>query len=193
MDGAPNQPDGARRPLRLLSVVAPMYDEVDAVEEFHRRVTEALDGVPIEIVISNDASTDGTGEALDALADRDPRVKVVHLSRNFGHQASLTAALEHASGDVVVMIDGDLQDPPELIPKMLDEWRAGVDVVYAVRAGAARRDAPEARHRALVLRASSHASRASSCARTRPTSGCSTGARSTRCWRCPSATASCAG
>jgi polyisoprenyl-phosphate glycosyltransferase len=133
VDGAPKQPDGARRPLRLLSVVAPMYDEVDVVEEFHRRVTDALDGVPLEIVISNNASTDGTGEALDALADRDPRVKVVHLSRDFGHQASLTAALEHASGDVVVMIDGDLQDPPELIPKMLDEWRGGVDVVYAVR------------------------------------------------------------
>lgn len=123
----------ASRRLGLLSVVAPMYNEVEVAEEFCRRVTSALDGLPLEIVISDNASTDGTSELLDKLAEADPRVKVIHLSRNFGHQASLTAALEHASGDVVVMIDGDLQDPPDLIPKMLDHWRRGVDVVYALR------------------------------------------------------------
>src|SRR5688572_23838529 len=110
-----------------------MYNEEQTVEEFHRRVCAAVGDLPLEIVISNNASTDATGESLDRLADSDPRVKVVHLSRNFGHQASLTAALEHASGDVVVMIDGDLQDPPELIGEMLERWREGVDVVYAVR------------------------------------------------------------
>jgi polyisoprenyl-phosphate glycosyltransferase len=84
-------------------------------------------------VIADDGSRDGTAAALAQLAEADDRVKIVTLSRSFGHQAALTAALEHASGDVVVMLDGDLQDPPEVIPEMLDRWREGVDVVYAVR------------------------------------------------------------
>jgi dolichol-phosphate mannosyltransferase len=125
--------DGATRDLQLVSIVAPMYNEAEIVHEFYRRVCAAVDGLPFEIVISNNASTDGTTELLDQLADADSRVKVVHLSRNFGHQASLTAGLEHAKGDAVVMIDGDLQDPPELIPELLDRWKAGADVVYAVR------------------------------------------------------------
>jgi glycosyltransferase involved in cell wall biosynthesis len=117
----------------LLSVVAPMHDEEDTVAEFHRRVTAAVDGLPFELVIVDDGSRDGTRTALAGLAAADARVKVITLSRNFGHQAALTAALEHARGDVVVMLDGDLQDPPELIPEMLDRWREGADVVYAVR------------------------------------------------------------
>jgi glycosyltransferase involved in cell wall biosynthesis len=117
----------------LLSVVAPMHDEEDTVAEFHRRVTAAVDGLPFELVIVDDGSRDGTPTALAGLAAADARVKVITLSRNFGHQAALTAALEHARGDVVVMLDGDLQDPPELIPEMLDRWREGADVVYAVR------------------------------------------------------------
>lgn len=124
--------EGVREP-GLLSVVAPMYNEIEVVQEFCRRVADAVAGHPYEIVISDNASTDGTSTALDLLAESDERIKVVHLSRNFGHQASLTAALEHAQGDVVVMIDGDLQDPPELIPTMLDHWSRGADVVYAVR------------------------------------------------------------
>jgi polyisoprenyl-phosphate glycosyltransferase len=122
----------AREP-ELLSVVAPMHDEQDIVEAFHRRVMAAADGLPIELVIVDDGSRDGTPAALAELAASDPRVKVITLSRNFGHQAALTAALEHARGDVVVMLDGDLQDPPELIPEMLARWRDGADVVYAVR------------------------------------------------------------
>jgi polyisoprenyl-phosphate glycosyltransferase len=128
-----NEREVASRGLGLFSVVAPMYNEAELAEEFYARVTKVLEGLPLEIVISDNASTDGTSEVLDELAERDPRVKVLHLSRNFGHQASLTAALEHASGDAVVMIDGDLQDPPELIPTMLDHWRRGADVVYAIR------------------------------------------------------------
>jgi dolichol-phosphate mannosyltransferase len=122
----------AREP-RLLSVVAPMYDEQDNVDAFYERVRIALEGVPFELVLVDDASHDRTPELLDGLADSDPRVRVLHLSRNFGHQAAITAGLEHARGDVVAMIDGDLQDPPELIPTMLDHWRSGSDVVYGVR------------------------------------------------------------
>jgi glycosyltransferase involved in cell wall biosynthesis len=121
------------RELALLSVAAPMHDEEDTAPTFYARVLEALGDVPFELVIVDDGSRDGTAAALTALAAEDERVKVVTLSRNFGHQAALTAALEHSSGDVVVMLDGDLQDPPELIPEMVDRWREGADVVYAVR------------------------------------------------------------
>jgi polyisoprenyl-phosphate glycosyltransferase len=122
----------ARQPA-LLSVVAPMHDEQDTVEAFHARVTAAVEGIPLELVIVDDGSLDGTPDALARLAAADRRVKVISLSRSFGHQAALTAALEHARGDVVVMLDGDLQDPPEVIPELLDRWREGADVVYAVR------------------------------------------------------------
>jgi polyisoprenyl-phosphate glycosyltransferase len=121
------------RPLGLLSVVAPMFNEEGTAAVFYERVIAALDGIPFELVLVDDSSRDRTPEIIDALADRDPRVRVLRLSRNFGHQAALTAGLEHARGDAVAMLDGDLQDPPELIPKMLDEWRRGADVVYAVR------------------------------------------------------------
>jgi glycosyltransferase involved in cell wall biosynthesis len=121
------------REPRLLTVVAPMYDEEETVDVFYERVRAALDDVRFELVLVDDASGDRTPELLDRLADADPRVRVIHLSRNFGHQAALTAGLEHARGDVVAMLDGDLQDPPELIPTMLDHWRSGSDVVFGVR------------------------------------------------------------
>jgi glycosyltransferase involved in cell wall biosynthesis len=121
------------REERLLSVVAPMYEEEATVQPFLARVRAALEGVPFEVVLVDDGSKDGTAAAMAAAAAADPRVKVVALSRNFGHQPALTAGLEHARGDAVVMLDGDLQDPPELIPTMLERWREGVDVVYAVR------------------------------------------------------------
>jgi glycosyltransferase involved in cell wall biosynthesis len=122
----------AREPA-LISVAAPMHDEEGTVDAFYERVTAALHELPFELVIADDGSRDATPAKLAELAATDPRVKVVTLSRNFGHQAALTAALEHASGDVVVMLDGDLQDPPEVIPEMLDRGREGADVVYAVR------------------------------------------------------------
>jgi polyisoprenyl-phosphate glycosyltransferase len=122
-----------QRTLSLLSVVAPVFNEDELIDEFHLRVTAALEDVPFELVLVDDGSTDGTALALDRLADSDPRVRVVSLSRNFGHQTALTAGLDHATGDAVVMLDADLQDPPELITTMLDHWRAGCDVVYAVR------------------------------------------------------------
>jgi dolichol-phosphate mannosyltransferase len=129
------------RELRLLSVVAPMLDEEEVAREFHRRVTRALDGMPFEVVIVDDGSTDATPEILDEIARGDERVRVLHLSRPFGHQLALTAGLDHAAGDVVVTMDADLQDPPELIPELLERWRDGADIVVAkrrVRAGETR-------------------------------------------------------
>jgi dolichol-phosphate mannosyltransferase len=124
--------DGARR-LELLSVVAPVYNEEGTLEEFYSRVCAALEGLQFELVLVDDGSSDRSPAILSELASTDPRVHVVFLSRNFGHQTALTAGLDHAEGDAVVMLDADLQDPPELIPRMLDHWREGCDVVYAVR------------------------------------------------------------
>jgi dolichol-phosphate mannosyltransferase len=119
--------------MALVSVVAPMHDEAPTVARFHERVAAALDGEDWELVVVDDGSRDGTHDALAAIAAADERLRVVRLSRSFGHQAALTAGLEHARGDAVVMLDGDLQDPPEAIPAMLARWREGADVVYAVR------------------------------------------------------------
>jgi polyisoprenyl-phosphate glycosyltransferase len=129
----PVGPPEGNRPLRLLSVVAPVYNEEATIEQFYGRVCSALEGVRFELVLVDDGSTDGSEIELGKLASNDPRVRVVQLSRNFGHQTALTAGLDHARGDAVVMLDADLQDPPELIPRMLDHWRAGCDVIYAVR------------------------------------------------------------
>ncbi len=125
------------RTLDLLSVCAPVYNEEELVEEFYARASAALEdvaqGFDYELIIVNDGSRDRTGEILDRLAEGDARLRVVHLARNFGHQPALTAGLEHARGDAVVMLDADLQDPPELIGKMVERWREGSDVVYMVR------------------------------------------------------------
>jgi dolichol-phosphate mannosyltransferase len=123
----------AERHLGLLSIVAPMLDEEGTAQAFCDRVRSALDGLPWELVVVDDGSTDATPQILARNALGDERVKVVTLSRNFGHQTAITAGLDHAAGDVVVMIDSDLQDPPELIPTMIEHWRAGSDVVYATR------------------------------------------------------------
>ena len=122
-----------RRELSLLSVAAPAYNEVESIREFHRRVVAVLEEIPFELILVDDGSTDGTREVLRELAGADERIKVIELSRNFGHQPALTAGLDHASGDVVVMMDSDLQDPPEVIPRLLEAWRNGADVVSAVR------------------------------------------------------------
>jgi glycosyltransferase involved in cell wall biosynthesis len=111
----------------------PMLDEVGSVVALHERLCSALAGLPLELVFVDDGSTDGTFEALQTIAARDNRVRVIRLSRNFGHQPALTAGLEHTRGDAVVMIDADLQDPPEVIPDLVQAWRAGGDVVIARR------------------------------------------------------------
>lgn len=118
----------------LISVVAPVYNEVDTVPELHRRLREAVGPLgPHELVFVDDGSSDGSWEALRAVAASDRHVRLIRLSRNFGHQIALSAGLEAARGDAVVSIDGDLQDPPELIPALVEQWRSGFDVVYAVR------------------------------------------------------------
>jgi glycosyltransferase involved in cell wall biosynthesis len=128
MSNAPLQ-----RTPTLLSVVAPVYNEEELIDAFVERATAAVADHDFELILVNDGSADSTPQRLDRIAERDPRIRVVHLSRNFGHQAALTAGLEHAIGDVVAMIDADLQDPPELIPEMVARWCEGADVVYAVR------------------------------------------------------------
>src|SRR5687767_4266991 len=121
------------REVGLLSVVTPMHNEEGNARALYERVVAALGDIPFELIVTDDGSRDGTRAILDELAAADPRVKVIGLSRNFGHQAALTAGLDHSRGDVVVMLDSDLQDPPEVIPDMVRRWREGSDVVYAVR------------------------------------------------------------
>ncbi|HZO93423.1 MAG TPA: glycosyltransferase family 2 protein [Candidatus Baltobacteraceae bacterium] len=120
-----------------LSVVAPLFNEEGNVAELIRRLTGAVSGIAgidsYELVLVNDGSTDATLPLLREHAARDPHLVVVDLSRNFGHQLAATAGLDVSRGDVVVLIDADLQDPPELIPEMIARWREGYDVVYAVR------------------------------------------------------------
>jgi len=123
----------AERHLALVSVVAPMLNEEGTARIFCDRVRDAMDGLPWELVIVDDGSKDGTPAILAEIAAADARIKVLTLSRNFGHQMAITAGLDHATGDAVVMIDADLQDPPELIPTMVEHWRAGSDVVYTTR------------------------------------------------------------
>jgi dolichol-phosphate mannosyltransferase len=120
----------------MLSVVAPLYNEEGNVAELVRRLRAAADGCFVEgyeLVFVDDGSSDRTLELLRQHAAVDPRIVIVQLSRNFGHQLAATAGLDIARGDAVVLIDADLQDPPELIPAMIERWRAGYDVVYAVR------------------------------------------------------------
>jgi polyisoprenyl-phosphate glycosyltransferase len=117
-----------------LSVAIPLYDEEAVLPTLYARLTAALAGEPsYEIVFVNDGSADGTLAQLRQLAAQDPRVVAIDLSRNFGHQAAVTAGLEAARGDAVILMDGDLQDPPEIIPDLLREWRAGYQVVVARR------------------------------------------------------------
>jgi len=119
----------------LVSIVVPCHDEAASVAVFHAAVTEAMAsaGCAHEIVFVDDGSNDRTLELLLALAREDARVKVVELSRNFGKEAALTAGLDHASGDAVIPMDADLQDPPGLLPVLIAEWRKGAEVVLAIR------------------------------------------------------------
>ncbi len=126
----------SRIDVPLLSVVVPCFNEQEVIETTYHRLDSALGAlseITLEMVFVDDGSTDSTFLILDSLRDRDSRVRVVRLSRNFGHQIALTAGLEHASGNIVAIIDADLQDPPEVILDMIEEWRKGYDVVYGIR------------------------------------------------------------
>lgn len=131
--------DTHRKPLRgkppLLSVVIPLFNEELNVGQLHRRLVDSLDplGEPYEILFVNDGSRDDTPRRLERIQDESPQVSVIHLSRNFGHQAAVSAGLEYARGRAVIVMDGDLQDPPEVLPQFVERWRKGYDVVYAVR------------------------------------------------------------
>lgn len=126
-------PDSAASPS--ISVVVPAFNEEEVLRQFHLRTTSVLRSLrgPYEIVYINDGSTDRTLSLMHELRELDPNVTIVDLSRNFGKEIALTAGLDQSRGDVVIVIDADLQDPPELIPQFLAEWRKGFDVVYAVR------------------------------------------------------------
>jgi dolichol-phosphate mannosyltransferase len=119
-----------------LSLAIPVYNEREVLPKLLARVGKVLGeipGGPHEIVLVDDGSTDGTVELLEAAACDDPRIVAVCLSRNFGHQVAITAALDHVTGGVVIVMDGDLQDPPEVIPQFLAKYAEGFDVVYAQR------------------------------------------------------------
>jgi glycosyltransferase involved in cell wall biosynthesis len=120
----------------LLSIVVPCLNEEEALRNTNLHLVTALDLIPadFEIVYIDDGSTDSTLEILRELQSRDKRIRVVRFSRNFGHQMAITAGLEHAAGDAVVVIDADLQDPPEVITEFVQKWADGYDVVYGVRA-----------------------------------------------------------
>ena len=122
-----------RRPV--YSIVAPVYNEEAILPELYRRVTQTMErlGEPYELVLINDGSTDRSPEIMRELHEQDPRVKVINFSRNFGHQVAITAGIDYAQGDAVVIIDADLQDPPEVIPDLIQRWKEGYEVVYAVR------------------------------------------------------------
>ncbi len=120
----------------VYSVVAPVFNEEETLPHFYARVMAAMErlGEPFELVLINDGSRDGSFQAMRALHERDPRVRVVDFSRNFGHQIAISAGLDHARGQAVIIIDSDLQDPPEVILELIARWRDGAEVVYAQRA-----------------------------------------------------------
>jgi glycosyltransferase involved in cell wall biosynthesis len=129
------QSDAGRRANALVSVVVPVFNEEQVVAPLHSRLIDVLPLIApaFEVIFVNDGSVDRSGEMLDAICVADPRFKALHFSRNFGHQAAVTAGLSAARGDCMVVLDADLQDPPELIGDLLEKWRDGYEVVYAQR------------------------------------------------------------
>ena len=119
----------------LLSVIVPVYNEESVIEAFYQRTAKVLESIcfETELLFVNDGSTDSTLEVLTHLRNNDPRIGIIDLSRNFGKELAMTAGLDHASGNGVIVIDADLQDPPELIPELIKHWQDGYDVVYARR------------------------------------------------------------
>jgi len=120
----------------LVSVVVPVFNEREVIDAFYERATNALEAigrVDHELLFVDDGSSDGSYERLMELANSDPHVRIVKFSRNFGHQIAITAGIDHARGDAVVVIDADLQDPPEVIGDFIEKWEEGYDVVYGVR------------------------------------------------------------
>ena len=117
------------------SIVAPIFNERENLPELHRRVKEVMDSTkePWELILVDDGSLDGSTEIIRELAKEDKRIRPIIFARNFGHQIAITAGWDYARGDAVVIIDADLQDPPELILEMAKKWKEGNEVVFAVR------------------------------------------------------------
>src|SRR6516162_3360826 len=131
----PISPAPAPTRTPVFSIVAPIFNEQETIPHFYDRTVAVMEslGEPFELVLINDGSTDGSYAVLRGLHERDPRVRVVDFSRNFGHQIAISAGLDHARGQAVVIIDSDLQDPPEVIPTLIARWKDGAEVVYAQR------------------------------------------------------------
>ena len=117
------------------SIIAPIYNEIDNLSELYRRVKEVMDanGEPWELILVDDGSTDGSTEKIRELVAQDKTVRPVIFARNFGHQVAITAGWDYARGEAIVIIDADLQDPPEIILELAKKWKEGYEVVYAVR------------------------------------------------------------
>lgn len=119
----------------MYSIVVPVYNEQETIPALYERVKKVIDTLDgsCEVVVVDDGSADGSLDLLKAMHRKDPRFKIVSFSRNFGHQVAISAGIDHAEGDAVMIIDGDLQDPPEVLPHFIEKWKEGYDVVYAVR------------------------------------------------------------
>ena len=117
------------------SIVIPVFNEKEILSELYKRLTSVMNGLgePYEIIFVNDGSNDGSLELMKTLHLQDNRVKIINFSRNFGHQIAISAGLDHSSGEAVVIMDADLQDPPEVIPQFAEKWKEGFDVVYGIR------------------------------------------------------------
>lgn len=125
----------SRKPLRSISIAIPVYNEEEALPLLHEQLSPILATLPyaFEILFIDDGSTDNTFQIIKNLQKQDRRIKAVSFSRNFGHQAALTAGLQYATGDAVITMDGDLQHPPSLIPTLIERWQAGFQIVYTIR------------------------------------------------------------
>lgn len=122
--------------MKSISIVIPVYNEAENIAKIHQRIADIFAGLPeysYEIIFVNDGSRDESQQVLEVLSERYPEIKFIEFSRNFGHQPAVKAGIDLAGGNAVISMDGDLQHPPELIPKMLEAWENGFDVVYTVR------------------------------------------------------------
>ncbi len=119
----------------VYSIIAPVFNEKGCLDELYSRVSEVMDstGEPWELVLIDDGSSDGSSDIMRGYSEKDPRVRCIFFARNFGHQIAVTAGMDHALGDAVIVIDADLQDPPHVILELIGKWKEGYEVVYGVR------------------------------------------------------------
>ena len=119
----------------MISIIIPIYNEEKIISELYKRLVESLKSYDgnYEVIFVNDGSTDNAFSMLKTLCKNDINIKIIDLSRNFGHQLAITSGIDFATGDAIILMDGDLQDPPELIPKLIEKWKNGFDVVYTIK------------------------------------------------------------